>query len=134
MSNLEIGKSIDSYCGKCKLVLAHTIETVENGKVKRVHCNTCQAQHAYRANAPGTRKKASGTAASRAAAAAALSYDELLKQHDAAKARPYAPSAEFTEKQLMQHSTFGLGIVTTRRGNKIDVLFADQARVLVHAR
>lgn len=133
MSDIQIGKNVDSYCGKCKLVLAHTIESIENGKVKRVHCNTCQAQHLYRANAPGSRKRAAGSSSGRAATAT-LSYDELLKDQDAGKARPYAPSTEFAERQLLRHSTFGLGIVTTRRGDKIDVLFEDQPRVLVHAR
>ncbi len=133
MSEIAIGKNVDSYCGKCKLVLAHTIETVVDGKIKRVHCNTCQAQHAYRANAPGARKKAAAAASSSAMPTVA-DYDDLLKKYDSAKAKPYAPTTQFTERDLLNHTTFGLGIVTVRRGDKIDVLFPDKPRTLIHAR
>jgi len=135
MTEKTIGKNVDSYCGKCKLVLAHTIETVVDGKIKRVHCNTCQAQHAYRPNAPGTRKKASGSRSSANTPPPTIAdYDDLLKKYDAAKAKPYTPKAQFTERELLNHTVFGLGIVTVRRGDKIDVLFPDKPRTLVHER
>ena len=135
MSEIAIGKNVDSYCGKCKLVLAHTIETIVEGKIKRVHCNTCQAQHVYRPNAPGTRKKASSSRSSQSGPPTTpAEYEELLKKYDAAKAKPYAPKSQFSERDLVKHNVFGLGIVTVRRGDKIDVLFADRPRVLVHQR
>lgn len=135
MSDIAIGKDIDSYCGKCKLVLAHTIETVVDGKVKRVHCNTCQAQHIYRPNPPGTRKKAASSRTSPSAPPTTpAEYEELLKKYDTARAKPYAPASQFGERDLLKHSVFGIGIVTVRRGDKIDVLFADRTRTLVHQR
>lgn len=135
MSEIAIGKNVDSYCGKCKLVLAHTIETIVDDKIKRVHCNTCQAQHVYRPNAPGTRKKASSSRSTQSGPPATpADYEDLMKKYDTAKAKPYAPAGQFSERDLLKHSVFGLGIVTVRRGDKIDVLFPDKARTLVHQR
>src|SRR5207253_4172029 len=34
----KVGKEIDGWCTRCKLVLTHTIEAVANGKITRVHC------------------------------------------------------------------------------------------------
>src|SRR5438067_5874562 len=56
-SKTKPGGTIDSWCGKCKLVLAHTIEAMVGDKPVRVHCNTCKTQHTYRANPPGVAPK-----------------------------------------------------------------------------
>src|SRR5439155_18008301 len=50
---LKPGDNIDSWCGKCKMMLAHTIEAVVRNKPARLHCNTCQAQHSYKPYEPG---------------------------------------------------------------------------------
>ena len=50
---LKPGGNVDSWCGKCKLILAHTIEALVGDKPARVHCNTCKAQHSYKPYEPG---------------------------------------------------------------------------------
>lgn len=128
-----VGKTIDGWCTRCKLVLTHTIEAMAGGKITRVHCNTCRGQHAHRATAPGTRK-ANGHA-SNDAKTGPSQYEALLRGRTAAAARPYSTSERFNVKELISHATFGLGAVTAERDNiKIDVLFADGMRVLVHGR
>jgi hypothetical protein len=62
-------------------------------------------------------------------------YELLLRGRTASAARPYAPSTRFKVRDLISHATFGLGAVTAERENiKIDVLFPDGARVLMHGR
>jgi hypothetical protein len=146
----KIGKEIDSWCTRCKLVLTHTIETVANGKITRVHCNTCHGQHAHRAAAPGTktaaaRPPAKSTGRSRASAASsrradpaatlASQYASLLRGRTAAQAQPYKTTGRYKVSELIAHPTFGVGAVTGERDSvKIDVLFPDGPRVLVHGR
>jgi hypothetical protein len=120
------------------MVLAHTIEAVVNGRITRVHCNTCHGQHVYRAKPPGTSGKGtrsrSGEAA-RAAAKPVRDYATLLRGRDAASARAYGTTERFKDGDLIRHATFGLGLVTELRdGNKIDVLFADGSKTLIHRR
>lgn len=124
----NIGDRIDSYCGRCKMMLAHTVESIENGKIKKCHCNTCGAQHAYRPKAP---KKAGGGPSG----IEPSDYDKLMKSQDPNKARKYALSDKFQPMELIKHSSFGLGIVLTcKESNKIDVLFQDGTKTLVHCR
>jgi hypothetical protein len=131
----QVGKNVDSWCTRCKLVLAHTIETVLNGKITRVHCNTCGGQHAYRAKAPGTRSTTSRARKSSTDAAPAQDFQALLKGRTAADARKYALSDRFRPGEVISHATFGLGVVTAERdGVKIEVTFAEGPKVLVHGR
>jgi hypothetical protein len=130
------GSTVDSWCTKCKLVLAHTVEAMVGGKVTRVHCNTCQGQHAYRKtapSAPGTAKKATGKKADRPPERS--EYETLLRGRTAAAARPYATSQRFAPGELISHTVFGLGVVTAERDSvKIDVVFPAGPKVLMHGR
>jgi hypothetical protein len=131
------GAEVDSWCTKCKLVLGHTVEAVVAGKITRVHCNTCGGQHAYRASAPGTGTgKTTRTSRSRAEAPPQRNeYETLLRGRTAAAARPYATSERFAPGELISHSVFGLGVVTAERDSvKIDVVFPDGPKVLMHGR
>ena len=116
-------------------------------KVTRVHCNTCRSQHAHRTRPPGN--AATGTAArsgttgrakrpartSKPATPRAEDYPSLLRGRDASQARPYRLSEHFTVKELINHPTFGLGVVLSAKdGSKIEVLFPDGPKVLAQGR
>lgn len=140
----KAGSIVDGWCTKCKLVLAHTVEAMVDGKITRVHCNTCKGQHAHRAAAPATRgatktSPAKGTkSAARKAAdkpAKRSEYETLLRGRTGATARTYATSERFAAGELIKHPSFGLGVVTGERDSvKIDVQFADGPKVLMHGR
>jgi len=138
----KIGENIYGWCTTCKLVLMHTIEAMVGGKITRVHCNTCRAQHAYRAKPPGAssaigrvRARQTNGETSSEQKTRPTEYEVLMRGHMEAAVRPYATSSRFKVREIISHATFGLGAVTAERDNiKIDVLFADGARVLVHRR
>jgi hypothetical protein len=132
-----IGRSVDSWCARCKLMLAHTIEAIVNDKITRAHCNTCGAQHAYRRNPPGptgVRARAAASAGGRSPKASTpVDYRALLQGVDAGSARRYNTSDRFHAKEIIHHPTFGLGLVVAERdANKIDVGFADGMKTLTH--
>ena len=138
----KTGSTVDSWCTKCKLVLAHTVEAMADGKISRVHCNTCRGQHAYRPNAPGSAApKGSGTPRRSAPKKSAdgppkrSEYETLLRGRTGDKARTYATSERFAPGELIKHSSFGLGVVVAERDSvKIDVHFPDGPKVLLHGR
>ena len=122
---LEVGNKIDGWCGRCKLMLRHTIEAMAAEKITRVHCNTCKGRHAHRAQPPRTRL---GTASS---VSPERKYELLLRGRTDANSTPYSSSARFEVGQLISHAAFGLGVVTGARDRvKIDILFAGGAKVL----
>lgn len=137
-----VGKNIDGWCTRCKLVLTHTIETMAAGKITRVHCNTCGGQHAHRAGPPRTRTATDGAPAGRGNARAIKEqakreseYDTLLRRRPNAASRPYSTSTRFAVGELIAHATFGLGVVTGERDTtKIDILFPDGPKVLMQGR
>jgi hypothetical protein len=137
---LKPGEDIDSWCGKCKRILAHTIEAMIGDKPARVHCNTCKAQHGYKASEPSrsTRQprptEASGPPVLRPAGRANR-YQQLLKGKDKAVARSYSTKDKYSLGDVMQHPSFGVGVTTDLKdGTKIVVLFENGPKVLVQGR
>src|ERR1051325_761119 len=49
MKALSAGGEIDAWCTKCRLDLGHRIVAMVQGVPKRVICQTCFGEHAYRA-------------------------------------------------------------------------------------
>ena len=129
MENKKLGGNIDSWCGKCTMVLAHTVEAMVGEKPTRVLCNTCKSRHTYKAQAPKT-----GTGA-RTPRPKANKYQTLLNNSDPAAAKTYSPSSKYEAGDILEHHTLGRGVTTAvRDGSKIEVLFESGLKTLVHAR
>ena len=139
---LKPGENIDSWCGKCKLMLAHTIEAVVRDKPARVHCNTCQSQHSYKPHEPGQspgqvreREAVAGAVVAPPVKARGNRYKSLLKGKDMADAKSYSIKDSYAPGDILQHPSFGTGVTTAiKGGTKIEVLFESGPKVLVHGR
>jgi hypothetical protein len=140
----KIAGTTDSWCGKCKLILAHTIETLDGAKPGRVHCNTCNSQHAYKPYLPGEaprqvkareRAEEDGPRAPQPGKVKASHYDELMKGRDQGRAVTYSPKSKYTAGDLVTHPNFGLGIaIALKDSTKIEILFPEGPKVLIHGR
>ena len=135
----KAGQDIDSYCGKCKMTLAHVIVAMEGPKVVRAQCKTCYATHAYRKDPALKAKKTTTPRASRKADAkprfTATEFDVVMSQRNIAQARQYGVRETFEECDVIDHKKFGLGAVTCCLPDaKIEVLFREGPKTLVHSR
>jgi hypothetical protein len=132
----KVGGEVDAFCGRCELVLAHTVHAVLANRPVKVECNTCHAVHRYR-SVPGA--PASGSAAARKAVrpprrgGQSVGFDELLAQHTR-RAVPYSSGRLLAVDDVVDHVTFGRGFVTAVRGDKVEIAFRSDVRVLVHGR
>src|SRR6185503_7662127 len=93
LNSKKPGSNIDSWCGKCKMILAHTIEAMVGDKPARVHCNTCKSQHSYKASAPGSASKPRAPrepGATRVTKPRASRFESLLKGKDIGAAKNYS--------------------------------------------
>lgn len=130
----KTGGEVDAFCTKCQLTLAHTILAMVGTKIARVRCNTCNKDHAMR-SAPGASSRTpKPKAKSRKSDRVVISFEERLGQRDPNSARTYSPRDRFEVNEVVNHPTFGLGIVTVVRPDKIDIDFKGSQKTLVHGR
>lgn len=131
MAAHKVGGEVDAFCTRCKLTLAHIILAIVGSKIARVRCNTCGGDHAFR-SAPGRTRAPSAPRQSRKRVV--ISFEEQLAGKDVAHAARYSPRNSYQHDQVIEHPTFGLGIVTTVREDKVDVVFKMAQKTLVHGR
>ena len=132
----EAGADIDSYCGRCKMMLAHVIHAMDGEKPGRVECKTCGALHKYRPKAPGTRKTAVKKAtSSKTPQTTESEYELKMAELDVSKAKKYAFQDTYAEGDLIDHKKFGTGLVTGMVGiGKMNVMFREGTKLMVHSR
>ena len=130
----ELGKEILSYCGKCKMPVAHVILTVnKKGVADKCECQTCSAKHKYRDPEKPVKPRATKRTSKKTISAEALWNEAIAGAKGSAKT--YRMSADFSEGDLMDHSTFGKGVVEGLVGSgKIKVIFENGEKILVHNR
>ncbi|MBL8950148.1 MAG: hypothetical protein JNK82_05190 [Myxococcaceae bacterium] len=135
-TNARVGGEVDAFCTKCELLLAHTVLAMVGPKIVRVRCETCKAEHAYRGQVvpKGAAKPKARRSTTTAAEKIVIGFEEQLKGKDLTKARAYSPKESFVAEEVLNHPTFGYGIVTALRGDKIDVAFKAFEKTLLHKR
>lgn len=132
-----VAKTVYLDCKKCGaeryfVVLAHTSST--SAKVK---CEVCGSQKTYKLKAE--KKTASGAPKKPRVARVSKAdehrneYEKLLAESDAAPAK-YNMKTSFANKQKLEHPKFGLGVIRLSLADKIEVVFPDEVRSLVHNR
>lgn len=132
---LEVGQEILSYCGKCKKPTDHVIISLnKKGGADRCECKTCKAKHKYRDPEGPKKKKSTSKRSSKKAVSAEEAWNEALAGAKG-PAKAYAMHAEFEQGDLIDHPTFGKGVVAEiMDGNKIKTVFESAEKVLVHNR
>jgi hypothetical protein len=107
-----VGERVEKFCASCGEERGHVVESVtKRGQVSRVRCPKCETSSAH--------KRGATALAARTGAGAGAPYDQ---------------SRTYRAGQSMTHPTFGPGEVTAViEPHKIDVLFPDRVRRLVHS-
>ena len=144
MAELSVGKEVLSHCSKCKLILAHIIVTMKDTKsADKVQCKTCKATHTFKD--PGAKKaktsvnKVIKTAKAKSRTGSRKSTETVGELWNKAIGKNTAGSKSYTIKgsfitgDIIDHPTFGQGVVEKLiDNNKIEVLFQDDYRTLMH--
>jgi hypothetical protein len=129
----ETGQNADSFCGKCKQVSEHTIMALDNETVSKVRCKSCGSTHKFRspAEAPKVRKPRTKPGAVEAATAEIVWAAGLAKA--TGDGRDYSMAADYRVGEIVNHQTFGKGIVLKLYVNKCGMLFKDGERLMASA-
>ena len=141
---LSAGDIIEARCTRCRDILNHRIVAMVAEKVVRVECNTCGGVHNYYPP-PSLKpvKTPGGSATARKAAATPRTpkrdpqqseRDEWLSLRANMRldrAKVYDMAGKFRAEDLVDHPTFGLGVVKlVVPPNKMQVLFEDGIKLL----
>lgn len=138
-----VAKSVYTDCKKCgaeryHVVLAHTSSTSA-----KVECEICHSKKTYKISSMLKKATAGGAKTPRAPSARSASarqaaheseYQSLLQSTQMGEVTPYNMKLKFGSNQKMQHPKFGLGVVKLALADKIEVIFQDEVRSLVHNR
>jgi len=135
MSNrIRAGEEILSYCGKCKLALAHVVVALkDNGTIGKCECKTCAAVHLYKDPDNMGKKKAKAAPKDPKIPVEQLWKTALAKAKGELK--PYFMSETYKAGDIIEHPTFGKGVVElVVSDNKIQALFEHDVKMLACAR
>jgi ssDNA-binding Zn-finger/Zn-ribbon topoisomerase 1 len=108
-----VGTRVEKLCAVCNEERGHIVASVTKlGRITRVTCPKCETRSAFK------------------------SSNLALRQRSAVKpVTPYDRTRTYRTGQTMMHSTYGEGEITALiEPQKIDVLFSDRVRRLIHAR
>ncbi len=107
-----VGDRVEKWCEVCGEERGHVVASVTKaGRISHVNCPKCGTRSRY---------KAGGGATARAAASPGAPYDQTYT---------------YRAGQSMTHPVFGQGeVIAVVENQKIDVLFPDRMRRLIHAR
>lgn len=108
-----VGERVVKLCAVCEEERGHVVASVtKRGQVSRVDCPKCGTRSTFKSGAGLNTDSASARAGA-----------------------PYDRTYTYRKGQTMTHPTYGVGEVTAViEPQKIDVLFNDRMRRLIHAR
>lgn len=103
-----IGERVEQMCITCGEVRGHIVASMsKTGRVTRVSCPICDSRVAYKRGAASRSSNKVGA--------------------------PYDRTRSYRKGQTLMHPTFGEGEVTAIiEAGKMDVLFADRIRRMIH--
>jgi hypothetical protein len=109
----SVGDRVDKLCTVCGEERGHIVALIsKRGQISRVNCPQCGTRSTFKSGKSVKGKRS-------------------LPQDSA----PYDWTRTYRKGQTMMHPTFGLGEVTAViEPQKIDVLFSDRVRRLIHSR
>jgi len=135
----QAGDHIDARCTRCKAITNHTIIAMVEERPARVRCNTCGGDHNYRPprqvraakSTTSAPRAARRTTAERQRAAQQEEWQAAAGEADSSLALPYDMNRSYRLNDLIDHPTFGLGVVkAVCKPNKMEVLFASGNKVM----
>jgi len=133
-STIGVGQEIVVFCKKCGLDLAHVIVTMKSPTVPgKVQCKTCDSVHTFKEQPKAGAKKKRSKKKSQKEVHSEEWTDRVGNSKESGST--YSPKKIFSIDEIIDHPTFGKGIVKrVIDNNKIEVAFEQESKYLVHNR
>lgn len=127
-----VAEDVATLCTKCEMELNHVVVAHNaEGIVERVKCRTCGSEHKYHPDKKRPGKKTAKKSISIQEVDLTKTFEKLAEKFKEKQRLPYTMSGSFKNDDVIEHKTFGMGIVTGATHDKIEVCFSDRPRILV---
>jgi hypothetical protein len=131
LEKYSAGENIASHCTKCKLFLDHVIVAMDGETIAKVKCKTCGSAHKYR-TAEDAKKIRVTKKKEETHKTAEILWETCLAEAKG-KERIYDMGGKYRVGDIIDHRTFGKGVVRKIYMNKCDILFKDKERLMASA-
>lgn len=153
MSLPTVAKSIYLECKKCGAERYHRVLAHTSTITAKVRCEVCGGSKVYklpkvqersassssRSSGSSVRRSSSSTglSASRARSSASSHSDEyhtFLAAHASEAAQAYSMKTNYQNSDKVDHPKFGLGFVRATFPDRVEIVFKDEVKTLIHNR
>ncbi len=132
-----VAKSFHTFCKKCDVDRYHIVLTHTSSTSAKIECEVCHSKKTYTVPKEGSMaKKAKVAGAAKVPRARKNShadeYNSLMLNRGAEKGIPFSIKTKFQMDQKIEHTKFGPGFVKTVQPDRVDVMFSDEVKTLMH--
>jgi hypothetical protein len=129
-----VAKSFFTLCKKCDADRYHIVLTHTSSTSAKIECEVCHSKKTY------TLPKAGGSQVKKVSAAKvaakrtthASEFSSLMTMRGSEKGLSFSIRTKFEVDQKIDHPKFGPGFVKNVQNDRIDVMFEDEVKTLMH--
>lgn len=140
-----VAKNIHTFCKKCNADRYHVVIAHKTATSAKVKCEVCGASKTYslpkvakpvKPKVFGAKPRATRKVMTEEARRSShnAEYEHLIAQHSQTPVQTYSFKTKFELNHKVQHPKFGLGLIKAVQIDRIEVVFQDEVRNLVHNR
>lgn len=133
-----VAKSFYTFCKKCETDRYQTVLTHPTSTSAKIKCEVCAKTSTWKLPTTAAEKKRKASANAGKSPRARSSHREqwelLLSSNATAAEEDYNLKKKFEPNTLLKHPKFGRGFVRATQPDKIEVVFEDEVKMLMHNR
>ncbi len=138
MSLPPVAKSFYTHCKKCETDRYHTVLAHPTNTTAKIKCEVCAKTSTWKAQSSAAAKKRAATEAAGRSPRARNSHKEqwntLCGADVKAEEHDYNLKKKFEANTVLKHPKFGRGFIRSTQTDKIEVVFEDEVKMLMHNR
>jgi hypothetical protein len=134
----QVAKSFFTFCKKCNADRYHKVITHTSATSAKIECEVCHSKKTYSLPKAGTARKATKKASTGIKKASgrrmshADEFSQLTESHASEAGTPFSIRTKFSLNQKISHPKFGDGFVKAVLPDRMDVMFQDELKTLIH--
>lgn len=132
-----VAKSFFTFCKKCNADRYHKVHSHKTPSSAKIECEVCHSKKTYSLQKAGTARKAPVAKSVKGApkkrrSSHADEYNQLMMNRGSEAGLPFSIRTKYAIDQKIDHPKFGPGFVKAVLIDRVDVMFQDELKTLMH--